>query len=174
MSEAIIADAVREHARARLADHLAQVRRCVALLTSDEVWYRANDHTNSIGNLVLHVRGNLHQWMLAGLGGAPLQRDRAAEFAERGPRPTPEIVAALDAAVTAARDVLARLDAGALARRYSIQGYDVAGVVAVCHAVEHLANHTGQIVQMTKVLKNVDLSIYDEAGHKREGFSAAP
>jgi len=98
-----------------------------------------------------------------------LSRDRAAEFAERGPLPGATIVARLEAAVRRACQVLGALDAAGLARRRRIQDYDVATIVAVTHVVEHFSFHTGQIVHETKALRDCDLSLYDERGHRPGG-----
>jgi uncharacterized damage-inducible protein DinB len=162
------------HARAKLEEHMAQVARCAGLLSADELWHRDNEHTNSVGNLLLHLTGNVRQWILGGLGGQPVARNRPAEFAERGPLPVAPLVGALHEAIAQAGVILAKLDAAALAARRNIQGYEVSGQIAVCHVLEHFAFHTGQIVHMTKVLKNVDLSLYDAEGHKRPGGGVAP
>jgi uncharacterized damage-inducible protein DinB len=162
------------HVSTKLAEHMAQVARCAELLSTDELWHRANEHANSVGNLILHLTGNVRQWILGGLGGQAVTRNRPAEFAARGPLPAGPLVAALQDTVTQARAILANLDEAALAARRNIQGYEVTGQVAVCHVLEHFAFHAGQIVHMTKVLKNVDLNLYDAEGHKRPGRSAAP
>jgi uncharacterized damage-inducible protein DinB len=162
------------YARTKLTDHLAQVVRCVGLLGPDELWQRANAHTNSVGNLVLHLTGNVRQWIVGGLGGEQIERDRPAEFAERGPLPAAELLGGLEGTVGRALEVLAGLNAGVLEARHTIQGYGVSGLSAVFHVVEHFAFHTGQIVHMTKVLKDVDLSLYDAHGHKRPGQGATP
>jgi uncharacterized damage-inducible protein DinB len=170
----LLASQFLQHARTKLAEYFGQVNRCALLATTEELWHRANEHTNSIANLLLHLAGNLHQWVAAGLGGAPLRRDRAAEFAQRGPLPAAELLRPLDAVLRECDSVLGGLSAAELARRYTIQEYEVSGLVAVFHVVEHFALHTGQIVHITKTLRNVDLSIYDAAGHKRAGQSEAP
>ena len=162
------------YARDKLADHLAQIVRCVGLLSPDELWHRANAHANSVGNLVLHLTGNVRQWIVGGLGGATIARDRPAEFAERGPLPAAEILGALERTVRSAREVLAGLDVAALEAPHTIQGYEVSGLIALLHVVEHFAFHTGQIVHMTKVLKDVDLALYDAQGHKSPGQRATP
>jgi uncharacterized damage-inducible protein DinB len=162
------------HARARLAEHLAQIARCGGLLTEKEVWHRSNRHTNSVGNLILHLTGNVRQWIAAGLAGEPVVRDRPAEFAERGPLPTAEILADLERVVRRAIEILGGLDAAGLGRRHSIQGYEVSGLVAVFHVVEHFSGHTGQIVYLTKMIKDVDLSLYDAQGRKLPGWGANP
>jgi uncharacterized damage-inducible protein DinB len=154
------------YARAKLEQNLAQIERCAELLTDAELWLRSNDHANSVGNLVLHLTGNVRQWIVAGIGGQSFARNRPGEFAERGPRPAREIVPPLRQTVQAAVEALSGLDAAALSARRMIQGYDVVVLVALMHVVEHFSFHTGQIVHMTKVLKDTDLSLYDEQGHK--------
>ena len=167
-------EAFRTHARTKLDEHAAQIARCAALLTEAELWQRDNAHTNSVGNLVLHLTGNIRQWILGGFGGQIVVRDRPAEFAERGPRPKAEIMAGLDQVIGQANEVLAALSAEAMAAGRNIQGYDVTGLVAISHVIEHLAFHTGQIVHITKCLRDVDLSLYDAHGHKRPGCGHAP
>lgn len=154
------------YAREKLARQLGQILRGTRLLNEQEIWQRANAHCNSVGNLILHLTGNMHQWIVSGLGGEPLARNRSAEFAERGPLPTAAILASLESTVQRALAVLACLDTRQLAQRRTIQGYDVSALAAVFHAVEHFSGHTGQIVHLVKALKDVDLSLYDAEGHQ--------
>ncbi len=153
----------------KLEGHFAQIERCAALLSEDQIWYRPNASSNSIGNLLLHLSGNVMQWIVAGLDAQPFERDRPAEFAQRKPIPTDTLVRDLRTAVRAATEVIRRLDAAALAREYRIQNYAVSGTAAVLHVVEHFAFHTGQIITTTKWLLDVDLSLYDEQGRRRDG-----
>ena len=152
----------------KLADHSAQVKRCAALLTDAQLWYRPNESSNSVGNLLLHLRGNITQWILGGIGGRPFARDRAAEFARREPIARQELVGPLSEAVEEAGRIIQALDAAALVREYGIQQYRVTGLAAVLHVLEHFAFHTGQIVTTTKWLLDVDLSLYDVEGHRRD------
>jgi uncharacterized damage-inducible protein DinB len=158
----------------KLTQHLGQIVRCTRLLTDEEVWYRSNDNCNSIGNLLLHLTGNIRQWVLGGLGGENIERNRPAEFAARGPQPAVEVLGRLVETVDRAIEILGQLDSAELLARRTIQDYDVTGVIAVCHVVEHFAFHTGQIVHITKMLKDVDVSVYDALGHKRPGFGQTP
>lgn len=169
MSSADLAHEFVAYACEKLTQQLGQIVRCAGLLTEEEVWQRANEHTNSVGNLILHLTGNVRQWVVAGLGGAAFSRDRPAEFAQRGPLPTAEIVAPLEQTVREAIEVLHGLDSAALAARHSIRGYDVSALAAVFHVVEHFSGHGGQIVHATKALKDVDLSLHDAQGHQRSG-----
>jgi uncharacterized damage-inducible protein DinB len=152
------------YATSRLDDCLANIERCVGLLTVEQTWQRPNDVSNSVGNLVLHLTGNVRQWVIAGIGGEPFQRDRPAEFAERGPLPQAQILAGLRDVVVRADQVIAGLSAADLEQEYSIQGRTVTGIAAVFHVVEHFSFHTGQIVSMTKLFTGRDLSLYDPQG----------
>ncbi len=169
-----LAVAFTTYASAKLREHFAQIRRCTALLTDAEVWHRINAHTNSIGNLILHLTGNVRQWIVAGLGGEPFDRDRPAEFAARGPLPSARMIAELERVVRRAIDVIGHLDDAALAATRQVQGYEVSGLIAVFHVVEHFAGHTAQIVHMTKALRDRDLSAYDAQGRKQSGDKSLP
>lgn len=162
------------HAREVLQKCLKQVVRCVDLLNDAELWHRENEHTNSVANLVLHLAGNVRQWVLGGLGGVPVTRDRPAEFSARGSVDRDLLRADLLAVLHEADRVLERLDAEALARTYTIQTYVVTGLVAVFHVVEHFSGHTGQIVHMCKRHKDIDLSLYDAEGKRPPGEVMRP
>lgn len=159
-------DAFIAYSRRKLADYHAQIVRCVNLCSLEQVWHRANERSNSIGNLLLHLRGNVMMWIVDGLGGKRFDRDRPAEFAQRDPLPVEPIMARLTETVTAADGVISRLTPADLERVYSIQGYSVTGVEAVYHVIEHFAFHTGQIITMTKAMLDVDLSLYDAQGRR--------
>lgn len=141
-----------------------QIDRCASLLTEEQAWSRPNPHCNSVANQILHLTGNLRQWILGGLCGELVERDRPAEFAARGPAPIPPIVRAFDDAVDTVIRAISGLNVDELSRHYEIQGYSVTGLIAVFHVAEHVSFHTGQIVHITKALRDVDLSLYDSAG----------
>lgn len=156
----------------RLRDNLQTIEKCLALLTEAQVWTRPNDVSNSIGNLVLHLRGNVHQWIVAGIGGRDFARDRPAEFAQRDALPISRILPPLQATVDDAAKVIADLSAERLLERVTIQGYDVTVLSDVFHVVEHFSLHTGQIVYQTKILTGLDLSAYDAQGRRIDGRQA--
>ena len=147
-----------------LGEYLPKIERCLERLTDEQVWWRANDQSNSVGNLLLHLEGNARQWVVSGLGGAPDRRDRDREFAERGRLPRARLLSALRATLEEADDVLARLDPSALLEGRDIQGLEVTVLGAVFHVVEHFSMHTGQIILLTKQLTGADLAFYDFTG----------
>ena len=139
---------------------LGRVEKCLDQLTPEQIWWRGQDNSNAIGNLVLHLSGNLRQWIVAGVGGAPDMRNRDAEFAQREPLETTELRERLRAAVRDADEVLARLKTAELTGRRRIQVYDVTVLEAIHHVVEHFAMHSGQILYATKLLTGADLGFY--------------
>ena len=149
-------------ARAYFAeDYLPKIERCLELLTDEQIWWRANPQSNSIGNLLLHLSGNMRQWIVCGVGGAPDNRDRDSEFAQRDSIPRDELLAGLKQTLSEADAALAKFDTGKLLDRYSIQGCDVTALAAIFHVVEHFSMHVGQIVYITKQLTAEDMHFYD-------------
>ena len=132
-------------------DFLPKIERCLEQLNDEQVWWRPNEQSNSIGNLILHLCGNLRQWIVAGLGSPPDVRNRPGEFAERGPLPKDELVRSLEAIVGEAKRVLTGADARQLAEPRRIQGFDVNGAAAIFDSVPHFRGHTQEIVHMTRL-----------------------
>lgn len=160
MSDAIAAAFVDQAKRHLTQDFLPKIRRCVETLSEEEVWRRGNENTNSIGNLILHLCGNVRQWIISGVGGHPDTRRRPLEFAERGPIAREELIQKLEQTLEEAVGILDSVDARSLLQPRRIQRYDVTGVQAIFHVVEHFSYHTGQIIYITRLLKNVDLKFY--------------
>ena len=156
-----LGSALLQESRRRLIDEsLPRIRRCLDLLTEEEIWHRPNAETVSVGNLVLHLCGNARQWICAGLGGQPDHRERALEFSNPGPMPTSALLALLE---TTLRDVQAVLDAcdpNSLFDKRPVQIYQETGLSILVHVVEHFSYHTGQITYYTKTRKCVDTGYY--------------
>ena len=133
-----------------LEEYLDKLHFALGQLPADRLWWRPTPESNSVANLVLHLCGNLSLWLLVGVGGASISRDRAAEFAARDGAGAAELAARLDAVVRRCTALLRGLRAEEVERAVSIQGYatDVRG--AVFHAVEHMSYHTGQILLLLK------------------------
>jgi uncharacterized damage-inducible protein DinB len=152
---------VAEARRLMLEDYLPKIERCVERLSDEQVWWRAGEESNSVGNLLLHLAGNVRQWIVCGLGGAPDTRERDREFAERSVLPRGQMLAALRATLEEADGALARLDTSTLLQPRRIQGTEVTALVAAFHVVEHFSMHTGQIILLTKQLTGGDLAFYE-------------
>lgn len=134
----------------------AAVRR----LEPADVWWRPNEASNSVGNLVLHLAGNLGQWVVSGVGGARDVRRRPEEFAADGTHDTEELLGVLAEVVTAAARTLREADPERLLETRTIQGTEVTVMEAVYHAVEHFSMHTGQILWIVKLRTGRDLGFY--------------
>ena len=151
-----------------LGEYLQKIEHCTSLLSEPQVWWRPNDACNSVGNLLLHLRGNLSQWVLAGIGGEAIERHRSAEFAAREAAPKSELLAGLADAVARARRTVREIQSADLARRTRVQGYDTDGLGIVFHVVEHMAYHTGQIIAVTKQLLGPAANIEFYPQHRGE------
>lgn len=142
------------------ASYLPRIERCVETLSDQNVWWRANPQSNSIGNLLLHLAGNVRQWIISGLGGAGDERQRQREFEEQGPVPGSELLFRLKTTVEEADRVLAGVTPASLLERRRIQGHDVTILETIYHVVEHFSMHTGQIILLAKMWKG-DLGFYE-------------
>ncbi len=152
-----------EFSRKKLfGEYWPRMRECVESLSDEQVWWRPNEVSNSIGNLLLHLNGNISQWIVASFNRAEFARNRPLEFSERRQVPAKEMIAQLDATLKEAESVLARLTAADLAGHYEIQGLTVTGLHAVYQVVEHFGRHFGQVVYITKLVRGQDLGFYKE------------
>jgi uncharacterized damage-inducible protein DinB len=147
--------------RLRDESHL-RILKCLNQLTDDEIWRRPNSNLVSAGNLVLHLRGNVRQWIISTLGGEPDLRVRQDEFDEVGPIPRSDLIEKLESTIHEACAVMDGLTAEALTAAYKVQDFDETGVSILVHVTEHFSYHTGQIAWATKLMKNIDLDYYPD------------
>jgi Protein of unknown function (DUF1572) len=162
-SDASLAPLFLEFSRNKLlGQYWPRLRSAVESLTDDQVWWRPNPACNSIGNLILHLNGNVGQWLVGSFNRLDDARNRPAEFGERRRIPTQELLSRLDATLQQGAAVLDRLTVDDLAKTYQIQGYTVSGLAAVYQVVEHFGLHYGQILYITKSLDGRDLGFYSE------------
>lgn len=150
-------------------DFRPKIERCLERLSDEQIWWRPNDQSNSIGNLVLHLCGNARQWIVCGIGGAADARNRDAEFAQREMIPRSDLTALLTQTLSDVDATLSQVESDRLLARRTIQGTDVSALEAILHVVEHFSMHTGQILMLTKMLTNADLAFY-----QFEGTTAVP
>jgi uncharacterized damage-inducible protein DinB len=141
-------------------DYLPKLLYCVEQLSDEDLWWRPNEVSNSIGNLILHLCGNLRQWIVSSISGAEFKRDRDGEFAARGPVSKEELTANLKQTLSEVDRVLESLEPGSLLARLKIQTYDVSTLQAVYHVVEHFGYHLGQILYIYKMRTGNDPRFY--------------
>ena len=139
---------------------MGRIDTCVEKLTPEQVWLRASTNQNAIGNLLLHLNGNVRQWLLHGVGGQPDVRDRDAEFAAEGGARAADLLARLRITVEEAAVLFRALPHQRLMERFRVQGYEVTVLAAIYHVVEHFAGHTFQIMYATKLFTGEDLGFY--------------
>jgi len=138
-----------------------RIQFCISQLTEEEVWRKPNDHTNSVGNLVLHLCGNGRQWILSSFGNIPDERIRHKEFDPENRVSKSDLESLL---VKTIQDLVYQvnfLTAEDLESWYEIQCFRDTGVAVLIHVIEHFSYHTGQITLLTKLMKNMDTGYYD-------------
>ena len=145
-------------------EYPTKIQRCLDVLPADAIWRRDDEASNSIGNLLLHLSGNIRQWIVSGVGGAPDARQRSAEFDARDGDDHAALMERLRATVGEADGVLASLDAERLMELRTIQGRNVSVLDAVYHVVEHFSMHTGQIILLAKRFAPGRVRFYEDAG----------
>lgn len=142
-------------------EYTPRLLRCLDEMSEEDVWWRPDGPCNSAGNLILHLCGNVRQWIISGVGSAPDRRERAKEFAERGPIPKAALRERLLETLREAEQALAEFNPARLTEPKIIQGFDTTNLKAILHVVEHFGQHLGQIIYLTKMRKGIDLRFYN-------------
>ncbi len=142
------------------AKYLPEIEKCLEQLTDEDIWWRQGDESNSVGNLILHLEGNVREWIVGGVGNLPYERVRQQEFDERRTIPKDELIERLRKIISKADEVLTNLDPTLLIERRKIQGRETTVLRAIYHVVEHFSMHAGQIFMLTKMRTGKDLKLY--------------
>jgi hypothetical protein len=145
-----------------LEQYWPRLRGCVESLTDEQVWWRPNEASNSIGNLILHLDGNVRQWLVSSFNRLEDARDRPAEFSARHGIPRSALLSQLEGTLREASAILSRLTEAELLATFDIQGSTVTGLYAVYQVVEHFGMHYGQILFITKLVRGESLGFYRE------------
>ena len=147
-------DVTQEYSRAMVAElneAIAMIGHCIGQLSEQQLWWRPNDSMNSIANLILHLSGNVRQWIVSGVGGVPDTRVRQQEFDQRGGASAESLRVLLGQVEKEARQTLESVTAENLVRRRVVQGNDVTGAKAIVHSISHFRGHTQEIVYLTRM-----------------------
>lgn len=145
----------------RMEENNERIKKCLALLNEEEVWKRPNSSSNSIGNLILHLCGNIRQWIVSSLGNIEDTRERDLEFSTTGGVTKTELLENILSTVAEANKTMKSLEEEDLLKTKTVQGYDFSGIGIIIHVVEHYSYHTAQIAFWTKLLKDQDLGFYE-------------
>ena len=155
-------DALVREVLLRLYDEcFPRILKCLDQLDDSQIWWRPNESSNSIGNLVLHLSGNVRQWIYSGLGRNNDFRNRQTEFDERGPISREDLREKLTSTMELVRPVITNIPTEELLKIRSVQTFEETGMTILVHVTEHFSYHTGQIAFITKMLNNKSLGFYE-------------
>jgi len=141
-------------------DFLPKAKHCVEAMSDEDLWWRPNEQSNSVGNLILHLCGNMNQWIVNSMGGGQFKRDRDREFSERRVVPKVELIARIDGTVNRVVEVLEGLPQTGLLEHFPVQTYTTSRLQAIYHVVEHFSYHLGQILYIYKLRTGADPGFY--------------
>jgi uncharacterized damage-inducible protein DinB len=144
----------------RMTENTERIEKCLKLLPNKQVWYTYNNHTNSIGHLILHLCGNITQYIQSSLGNQKDDRNRDSEFETEIHLSNEDLAQKMRQTAEEAAQVINQLSEEELLKERAVQGFHFTGVGSIIHVVEHYSYHTGQIALQTKLLQNLDLGFY--------------
>ena len=159
MTEELIKEFITECIQ-KFEENTKKLASCLNELEEADIWKRPNESSNSTGNLILHLCGNIRQYVISSLGHAPDIRERDKEFSADGDYSKSELIAKLTDTVKQAIEIIENISAEELLRKRQVQGYFHSGITIIVHVTEHYSYHTGQIIFWTKLLKDKDLGFY--------------
>lgn len=156
-------DLLKSECLRRLRENQDKINKAVGRLSTEELWWRPNPASNSIGNLLLHLCGNLTQYVLSSLGGLEDKRERSSEFEAKGPIPTAEVLQKFNAVMEAVYLTISSCGEAELLRTRPVQIYKETGIGILVHVTEHLSYHTGQIIYLIKWKEGRGMDFYSDA-----------
>lgn len=145
----------------RLDESTRMIKISLDSVSESDIWKKPNESSNSIGNQIAHICGNMTQYIIASLGEQDDYRNRDEEFSMTGGFTKTQLIHKLEDTVKKARLVLNECNKKQLIKKRIVQGYNLSGIGIVMHAVEHYSYHTGQIAFWTKLMTNKDLGFFD-------------
>lgn len=139
-----------------------RIEKCLRQLSEDQVWKKPNANTNSIGNLILHLCGNITQYAQASLGNEKDARNRDLEFSIESGFSKKELLEKITTATEKAIQVIKNISEDELLRNRKVQGFEHTSISIIIHITEHFSYHVGQIAFFTKLLCDKDLGFYED------------
>lgn len=135
--------------------------KCITMLSEEQIWSRPNDVSNSLGNMALHLKGNTRQWLGTTFGGRSDDRNRSAEFSERGPLLKIHLLRMLSELQTDLEGIFKQIEPNDLIAEYDVQGYRENGIAILIHVTEHFSYHVGQATYLVKMLTGRQTGYYE-------------
>ncbi|MEZ4857644.1 MAG: DinB family protein [Flavobacteriaceae bacterium] len=154
-------DDFKKNAVFRIDESTRMIEKSLLEITFDELWQKPNESLNSIGNLLLHLCGNMTQYVVSSLGNLPDYRNREEEFTITGGFSKKALLQKLQTTLEMVKKTIQETSEEQFAKERSVQGFTLSGTGIVLHVVEHYSYHTGQIAFWVKLLKNKDLGFYE-------------
>lgn len=151
-----------EFNRRMVVESLQRIKICVSKLNDHQLWYRPNNNSNSVGNLILHLSGNINQYILSGLSEATDVRQRSKEFLPDQNIETPYLLESIDQAINKANETVQNLKQEDLLKIFAVQCFEESGLSILIHVIEHTSYHVGQISWITKSLIDAPLHYYED------------
>lgn len=156
-----VSNIIKDEFKLRLLDEsLIRIQMCLSELTLENIWHKPNTNTNAVGNLVVHLEGNIRQYIISGVGGNLDTRKRDDEFNISHGYTAEKLIDLLSKTLIESNNIVQNLSEDQLIEEVSIQGFNHTRLSAIIHVIEHLSYHTGQITYYTKFLKNIDTGYY--------------
>jgi uncharacterized damage-inducible protein DinB len=162
MQEEFLEEIIREVLNV-MDENSKKLKTCLDELDETDIWKHPNQHSNSIGNLVLHLSGNIRQWIISSLGNIEDSRDRDQEFSADGGYSKSQLAEKLFSTVEDAKNIIRNISVEDVLKKRKVQGTMVSGIAAIIHVAEHYSYHTGQVIFWTKLVKDIDLGFYSSA-----------
>jgi uncharacterized damage-inducible protein DinB len=150
----------KEFHRRIIEEGYARIEKCMSQLSTEDIWYIPNENSNSMGNLAMHLNGNVRQYIVSGIGGVKDIRQRDSEFDKTNKKPISEILKDLKMTIEKSYNVITQLDENVLTEKRKVQGFDETVLSIIIHVIEHFSYHVGQITYFTKARKNIDTAYY--------------
>lgn len=144
----------------RINESTQKIIRCLDIIDESDIWKSPNEHLNSVGNLILHVCGNIGQYIISSLGGAEDNRNRGLEFSTKGGHTKADLLEKLMKTIQKATSVILQTSKEELLQERIVQGMAYTGLGVIIHVTEHISYHTGQIIFLTKLFRNEDMGFY--------------
>ena len=151
-----------EYRRRMEEESLARLVSCLQKLSLEQIWFAPNENCNSVGNLVLHLEGNITQWIMSGLGNLPDQRSRPQEFVTNQDLKKEELIQRITRTINDSVTLVDSLDEADVMESRNVQVFEEDGISILIHVIEHTSYHTGQVTLLTKMMLNLDTGYYKD------------